>query len=160
MKLAKLLSLSAWVICSTHAFAQPADSAPSLTDIATDARGVMHMNWYEANAYCNNPKEGRLRLPTARELALMMNPQGVHTMAKVGDDVISGSDSAGKPDPFYYSSDGYKGPAEGRWYWSSSIIPDASLFAWGIVDDGNFTYATRSGGVDDVDTVVRCVRSR
>lgn len=142
--------------------AQLKDVAPNLTGIAKDAKGnVLRMNQSDADNYCRNQGQ---RLPTARELALhsqSLGAQGISETEKYGYYLRQVSDSAGNPDRFYFSHDGYKRPAGelgDNWFWSSSVLPDDSDLAYRLsgFDGGIYTtyiYAFRNGAV-------LCVQSR
>ena len=135
--------------------------APNLTDIVRNADGsVRHMNQYDADSYCRNQGQ---RLPTARELALYsqsLGAQGISETKKDGYYLVKGSDSAGIPDNFYFSSKGYQRPSGDLgsfWFWSSSVHPDFSDNAYVLYGDNGGIDGDR-GGFDI--NAVRCVRSR
>jgi hypothetical protein len=135
------------------------NSAPNLTDIAKNADGsVRHMTQYDADNYCRSQGQ---RLPTARELALYaqsLGAQGISETAKDGYDLVKGSDSAGHPDNFYFSNQGYQPPAGDlgkSWFWSSSLHPDHSDWPYSLkASEGKFEYFYL--GFDFA--AVRCVR--
>lgn len=83
---------------------------------------------YRAGLTCESKN---LRLPTARELALVAysyGANGISETPKKGYYLVKGSDSTGNPDHFYYSHEGYQRPAGdyGKFdFWSSSVFPDA-----------------------------------
>lgn len=102
-------------------------------------------------------------MPTAREFALYaqnLGAQGISETAKDGYYLVKGSDSAGNPDHFYFSYKGYQRPAGdlgNYWFWSSSVHPDDSDYAYYLYgDDGHVYYGYRSSDV--VISAVRCVR--
>jgi hypothetical protein len=131
------------------------------TDIAKDKDGIaLHMKHYDADKHCQALK---MRLPTARELALYsqsLGAQGISETEKDGYNLVIGSDSAGNPDHFYFNRTGYKRPAGDLgdyWFWSSSVHPDYSNFADGLNGyNGGVDYYDRS--YDDDYSAVRCVR--
>ena len=73
--------------------------------------------------------------------------------------LIRGTDSAGKPDYFYYSKKGYESPdADLRcyWFWSSSVKLDDPLVAYTLKDDGDIRYSRSRAYYYNIDAV-RCV---
>jgi hypothetical protein len=134
---------------------------------------------YEAEDYCQKRNQ---RLPTARELANYAQNQGADGISeskKQGYQLVSGSDSVGNPDHFYYSNRGYKRPAGdlGNFrIWSSSAVPpyitDGGYYLNGIdgsIDSdyrGRFFYKYVNGSIevdmhdDYVGGMAICIQSR
>ncbi|HAZ13361.1 MAG: hypothetical protein A2X86_14940 [Bdellovibrionales bacterium GWA2_49_15] len=119
---------------------------------------------YEAERIC---KGKGMRLPTARELAQVAQiehgAEGISETERDGYNLVKGSDSSGNPDHFYFSYKGYKRPADdlGYWFWSSSVHPDDSDYAYsldGLVGDVYHLYRSNVSYYDA--DAVRCVRSR
>lgn len=142
-----------------------ADLAELLKDVTPELTGILKtgVSQYKAERICAD--EG-MRLPTARELALVaqsLGAQGISETKKDGYYLVKGSDSAGNPDHFYFSYKGYKHPAGdlgSKWFWSSSVHPDFSSNAYLLVgDDGDIGNVYRSYDYHIV-SAVRCVRSR
>lgn len=133
-----------------------------LKDVTPKLTGILKsgVTQYEAESIC---RDKGMRLPTARELALVaqsLGAQGISETEKDGYYLVKGSDSAGNPDHFYFSYKGYSRPAGdlGRHvFWSSSVHPVYSIYAYDL--DGVF------GGIEGVrrshvsdDGAVRCMR--
>jgi hypothetical protein len=84
--------------------------------------------------------EKGMRLPTARELALVaqsMGALGISETKRDGYYLIQGTDKEGRPDYFYYSHKGYIRPDiinensfAAYWMWSSSTHPEDSRYAY------------------------------
>jgi len=139
--------------------------AELLKDVTPKLTGILKtgVDQFEAEKIC---LDKGMRLPTARELALVsqsLGAQGISKTKKGGYYLVKGSDSAGNPDHFYFSNKGYKRPAGdlgNKWFWSSSVHPDASDNAYGLngLNGGIAYYYYRS--YDYVYYAVRCVRSR
>ena len=163
-------SLQAKEVCDTIEECQKlktkveARLAELLKDVTPELTGILKtgVSQYEAERICAD--EG-MRLPTARELALVaqsLGAQGISETKKDGYYLVKGSDSAGNPDHFYFSYEGYKRPAGdlgSRWFWSSSVHADYSDYAY-LLDgyNGDFYYDYRS--YDYLNVAVHCVRSR
>lgn len=130
---------------------------PELTDIVKTGVSMYTAEWICADL--------GMRLPTARELALVsqsMGAQGISETKKDGYRLIKGSDIYGNPDHFYFSHIGYKTPAGdlgNKWFLSSSVHPDNSKNAYGLMGgNGNIDYDSRSSNYHN--NAVRCVLSR
>ena len=114
---------------------------------------------YEAKKIC---QDKGMRLPTARELALVsqgLGAQGISETQKDGYYLVKGSDSAGNPDHFYFSFKGYNAPAEDLGYytfWTSSIHPTFSHSAF-LLDASVGVIEPISRGDDFSSEAVRCV---
>ena len=115
----------------------------------------------EAKKICHDKG---MRLPTARELALAsqsMGAKGISETKKDGYYLVKGSDSSGKPDPFYFNNKGYRRPAGelgNYWFWSSSGHPDYSGNAYILV--GTYGYIDGVYYRHYSSNAVRCVQSR
>lgn len=139
-------------------------------DVTPELTGVLRTRVYQqiARRTC---AEKDMRLPTARELALVaqsLGAQGISETKKYGYYLVKGSDRAGNPDYFYYSPKGYKRPvgALGRKsFWSSSIHPQTSRYAYrligknGVIHDAHRLSSVSHGDISRINAV-RCVRSR
>ena len=143
-----------------------ADLAELLKNVTPELTGILKtgVDQYEAEKIC---LDKGMRLPTARELALdaiarkALPSSAISETKKDGYYLVKGSDSVGSPDHFYFSYKDYKRPAGdlgNKWFWSSSVHPDDSDFAYvlnGIY--GDVYYVDRSF---DFNNAVRCVQSR
>jgi hypothetical protein len=92
------------------------------------------MNQTDASNYCQNMGS---RLPTSRELALWSTQYGakVSNTPQNGYYQVQGTDNAGQLDTFYYQVSGYQTPSgrDGEFiYWSSSVVPGDSGYAYGL----------------------------
>jgi len=121
------------------------------TDLARDKDGsVLNMSQYDAEAYCGGQK---LRLPSARELAMISVSRGalklretafpetsskdvavafeIRRMRSTGFSVFYRPNAAGQPVvDFYFQPTGYQISADDiglNIFWSSSLKPNASL---------------------------------
>lgn len=105
-----------------------------------------------------------MRLPTARELALIaqgLGAEGISETRKDGNRLIRGTDSAGSPDDFYFSNSGYKRPAGDLgnwWFWSLSVHPDDSFNVF-ILNGFNGDIDTVNRSYDNFINAVRCVQT-
>lgn len=105
-----------------------ADLAVLLKDVTPELTGVLSIRGTQTYAkhFC---EDKGMRLPTAREFALVaesLGAEGISETRKDGYRLIRGQDSAGNPDYFYFSNHGYKRPAGALgnyWFWSSSVHP-------------------------------------
>ena len=155
-------------------------------DIAKDKNGkVLIMNQYDAEKYCANlEKDGKTdwRLPTVREQALLSQSMGAKGIKETQFAEIKSSDARvsaeitqmGKDNyypiykknaagdtvvDFYFNYSGYQKPDGDlgqNWFWSSSVHPYDSSFAYVLSGRyGSVSYDSR-----DDSHAVRCVRSR
>jgi len=150
--------------CQQQIAERKADLAKLLKDVTPELTGILKtgVSQHEAENIC---LDKGMRLPTARELALVaqsLGAQGISETKKDGYYLVKGSDSVGNPDRFYFSYKGYKRPAGdlgNKWFWSSSVHPDVSNSAYtlygvnGVIDFDERSYDVSSNAV-------RCVRSR
>ena len=126
---------------------QELQPVPLLGSTVRNADGsVLWMTYSEAVTYCST----RGGLPTAKQLAMALNPTGVSDRPRVGFKRISPKNE----DRFYYNRDSYLRPSgEDRhdWFWSSSVYYDLDAF---IFDShyGDIKYVNRDTG-----NPVRCV---
>lgn len=144
-----------------------ADLAELVKDATPELTGILQggVSQYEAERIC---EDNGMRLPTARELALVaqsLGAEGISETKKEGYYLVRGSDSAGNPDLFYFSYKGYKRPAGdlgNKWVWSSSVDPDYSNLAFRLNGlNGEFDFYNRSAdNYYNIFNAVRCVRSR
>jgi hypothetical protein len=110
----------------------------------------IYRTWSDAEKYCN---EQGMRLPTAYELALALNPKGVSKTAKDGFDPIDNED---RTVAFYYNRSTYPGPPtdeERHWLWTSSVSPYGP---YAFCGDGN-GYLIDFPRDNDHSMVARCV---
>jgi hypothetical protein len=157
------------------------DVTPTLGDIVRGSDGsIRHMNQYDADAYCH--AQG-MRLPNARELALVSMSHGAAGIRETAHAGVAVSNSAVQAEiaqmqtdrfypiyaansahqpviDFYFSRSGYRRPSgdEGSyWLWSSSVLPVVSSNAYGFGGGGGGIY-----GFDRRDSsgrgAVLCVR--
>ena len=149
--------------CQQQIAERKAAQAKLLKEVTPELTGILTgVSQYEAERICRN--EG-MRLPTARELALVaqsLGAEGISETRKDGYRLIRGTDSAGNPDNFYFSYKGYQRPAGdlgNKWFWSSSVHPYVSRDAYVLGgNNGDFGYGPRSYVYNFI--AVRCVRSR
>lgn len=146
--------------CRTLITEAKSDLAVLLKDVTPELTGILRTGVSQrlAEAICEGVG---MRLPTARELALVaqsLGAEGISETRKDGYRLIRGTDSAGNPDDFYYSNKGYKRPAGEPgyyWFWSSSVHPDGSVFAYGL-DNFNGVFGGVNRSDDFGSGVVRC----
>jgi len=127
-----LLAVAAlsFVVVSTTASAATA----KLGSTVTKADGsVRRMTYAEAVKYCAR----RGGLPTAKQFALALNPDGV------SDEAVQGflKFLPRNQPAFYYSPISYDAPSsvEGReWYWTSSV--DSNFYVYAYAFNGNNGY--------------------
>jgi hypothetical protein len=140
--------------------------AELLNEVTSELTGILNTGLihYEAERIC---KEKNMRLPTARELVLeaiarkVLPLDAISETRQAGYRHIRGTDAEGNPDDFYLNDEGYQRP-EGNlgrfWVWSSSLIPDDSLYAYIFGGySGDVSRAVRS--IYNSYSAVRCVRS-
>jgi len=160
--------------CQQQIAERKADLAELLKDVTPRLTGILktEVSQDEAKSICE--EEGKrlgdpgMRLPTARELALdaiarkALPSSAISETKKDGYSLVKGSDSVGNPDHFYFSYKDYKRPAGdlgNKWFWSSSVHPDYSVYAYVINGvNGVIDYVSRSYDYDY--GAVRCVQSR
>ena len=114
------------LITAAQARIQELQPAPQLGPIVRNEDGsVRRMIHGEAVSYCST----RGGLPTAKQLALALNPRGVGDTPREGFYSVSPENEAS----FYYNSDTY-GPPSGdvrrEWFWSSSVYYDFSAYVF------------------------------
>jgi hypothetical protein len=145
-----------------------------LGDILRDADGrVRHMSQKEAQLACLILGA---RLPTARELATyshglgacaILSPSEYAGFQNTGNCLksyyyqVRVAASATEPaDEFYFNFSGYQRPAgdlENLWFWSSSVRPVFSYYAYGLNGtNGHVDYIDRN--YNERDSAVRCMR--
>lgn len=118
---------------------------------------------YEAKRIC---QDMGMRLPTARELALVSQNLGAQGISETQKDrhyyLVKGSDSAGNPDHFYFSFKGYNPPAGdlGTYtFWTSSVHPTFFHSAY-LLDASVGVIESIPRGDDFSSEAVRCVKVR
>lgn len=129
---------------------------PELTEILNWAPALSQR---QAEATC---KRREMRLPTAREFALLaqsLGAEGISETPKYGYNLIRGTDREGNPDTFYYSNKGYIAP-EGHnggnyWFWSSS---NHTELGDGYVLFGVTGHLSLHRDYDVYDNAARCVK--
>ena len=153
--------------CQQQIAERKADLAELLKDVTPRLTGILKagVSQHEAEDIC---RDKGMRLPTARELALdaiarkALPSSAISETEKDGYSLVKGSDSEGNPDHFYFSNKGYQPPAGdlgNKWFWSSSVLPDYSVYAYVINGvNGVIDYVSRSYDYDY--GAVRCVQSR
>ncbi|MBN21254.1 MAG: hypothetical protein CL678_08190 [Bdellovibrionaceae bacterium] len=151
-KIASLIVLL--VFFSGNLNAEPVNNKlPDLTDLIKTK-----VDYYEAEKIC---EDRGMRLPTAREMALLFQTRGAEISETEQDGFypVDGRDVIGNPDFFYFSWKEYKRPEdklEQHTFWTSSIRPELHTAA--------YTFNGYLGDVMDeprarrVFTSVRCVR--
>ena len=98
---------------------------------------VKHMSHEQAVRYCAT----RGGLPTAKQLAMALSPEGVSATERKGFYKVSIRNQPA----FYYNSDSYKRPSgdEGSvWFWSSSVYSDN--------DNGAYVFGGGNGSIENV----------
>ncbi len=129
--------------------------AAELAPIPKDASDrVVHMNLKDSKKYC---KSIRKRIPTIKELALNLNPEGVYEKATRGIPLKPVYKRDGSID-FYYDSTTYSqstGDNGGAWLWSSSGHPDSKYFGMAFNSyDGAINYGGKNSSYE---SSVRCI---
>lgn len=152
-----------------------------LGDILRDANGrVRHMSQYDAERTC---REQGTRLPTARELAVYSQSLGARGIRETAHPGVVTSDTTVRAEieqmdragyypiyvanssgqiavDFYHDTLGYQRPAgdlRNLWFWSSSVRPVYSGYAYGLSGlNGGLYYYYRSHYDDD--NAVRCMQ--
>jgi hypothetical protein len=138
------------------------------------------MNQYDAERTC---REQGTRLPTARELAVYSQSLGARGIRETAHPGVVTSDTTVRAEieqmdrdgyppiyvanssgqravDFYFNYSGYQRPAGdlgNLWFWSSSVPPDASAYAYllsGLSGDVAYYYRSYAGDL----SAVRCVR--
>jgi len=149
--------------CQQQIAERKAAQAKLLKEVTPELTGILTgVSQYEAERICRN--EG-MRLPTARELALVaqsLGAEGISETKKNGYYLVKGSDSIGNPDHFYFSNKGYKRPAGelgNKWFWSSSVHPVYSNSAYRLNGNHGYIYDYNRSNYN-YNYAVRCVRSR
>ncbi len=155
----KILASLAFCIFGLNAHAHE-DVTPELTGILKT-----EVTQHEAEDVC---RDRGMRLPTARELALVsqsLGAEGISETKKDGYYLVKGKDRTGNPDHFYFSEKGYKRPAGELgdcWFWSSSVFEVFSGWKYMLngYSGGFHIVMDTSYGNGDSPYAVRCVRSR
>lgn len=141
-----------------------ADLAELLRDARPELTGILETGVTQQTAIevC---RERGMRLPTARELAMVaqsLGAEGISERRKDGYRLIKGSDVNGNPDHFYFNYRGYQRP-EGdlgrKWFfWSSSVHTHDSSVAYGLYASNGDVYTTYRS-YDNKNDAVLCMQS-
>jgi len=141
----QLIAASQTLISAAQARIQELQPALQLGSIVRNADGsVRKMNFSQAQKYCSN----RGGLPTARHLALVLNPGGVSATEREGFKLIQ----SWFGESFYYNNQSYVGDKEGdQWFWTSSVNNEYHPYAFHV----NFGVYANSG--HPYHAAVRCL---